>query len=102
MWWGRRSVQHAMADDCRCEGKGQGRASGVPVSEHALAKARFERIERATDLPMAALALLMVPALFLEERGATPVVRSIASGLNWIVWLAFCAEYVGKLRFAPS
>lgn len=66
------------------------------------AKARFEQIERATDLPMAALALLMVPALILEERGSSEAIREFAAGLNWIVWLAFCAEYLGKLTFAPS
>src|SRR5437867_10591076 len=72
------------------------------MSEHQAAKARFERIERATDMPMAVLALLIVPALILEERAQSAGVRQIASGLNWIVWLAFCVEFVGKLAFAPS
>jgi hypothetical protein len=61
------------------------------------AKERFERIERASDLPMAVLALLIVPALILEERAKSAVVRQLATGLNWIVWLAFCAEFLGKL-----
>jgi voltage-gated potassium channel len=26
----------------------------------------------------------------------------VANGINWIVWLAFCAEYVGKLMLAPD
>jgi hypothetical protein len=66
------------------------------------AKRRFDRIERATDLPMAVLALLIVPALILEETAQSPGVRTFATVLNWIVWLAFYAEYFGKLAFAPT
>ena len=28
--------------------------------------------------------------------------RQIAIDLNWIVWLAFCAEFVGKFTLAPK
>ena len=66
------------------------------------AKERFERLERGTDLPLALLALLIVPALILEERATSTILKEIATGINWIVWLAFCAEYVGKLLLAPS
>src|SRR5437016_3706958 len=72
------------------------------MPDRPTAQGRFDRIERATDLPMAVLALLIVPALILEESAQSPAVRSLAIGLNWIVWLAFCAEYLGKLTFAPS
>ncbi len=63
---------------------------------------RFERLERATDIPLALLALLIVPALILEDRASNPLIRDAAHAVNWIVWLAFCAEYVGKLVLAPS
>ena len=66
------------------------------------AKARFERLERATDIPLAILALLVVPALVLEERGTSENLRQAAHAINWIVWLAFCAEYLGKLALAPD
>jgi voltage-gated potassium channel len=66
------------------------------------ARERFERVERGTDLPLALLALLIVPALILEERADSATVRQVAHGLNWFVWLAFVAEYVGKLLIAPS
>src|SRR5438552_1678892 len=72
------------------------------MPDHAAAQARFERIERATDLPMAVLALLIVPALILEESATSTAVRDVAAALNWVVWLAFCAEYLGRLAFAPS
>src|SRR5262249_44241399 len=66
------------------------------------AKERFESLEKATDIPLALLALLIVPALVLEERGTSETIRTIAHAVNWIVWLAFCAEYVGKLWLAPN
>ena len=66
------------------------------------AKERFERLEKATDLPLALLALLIVPALILEERATSPLLRDVSFGINWIVWLAFCAEYVCKLALAPN
>jgi hypothetical protein len=66
------------------------------------AKERFERLEKTIDLPLALLALLIVPALILEERATSALLRLVAHGINWIVWLAFCAEYVGKLWLAPD
>ena len=66
------------------------------------AKERFERLEKATDLPLAALALIVVPALVLEDAGTTAAIRQAAHVANWIVWLAFCAEYIGKLLLAPD
>jgi hypothetical protein len=49
---------------------------------------------RALEWPMAVLALLIVPALVLEDRATDPWLREGAHILNWIVWLAFCAEFV--------
>ena len=51
---------------------------------------------------MAIIALLIVPALILEEYAKSVGVRNLAAALNWIVWLAFCAEYLGKLALAPA
>ena len=52
------------------------------------AKERFERLEKAVDLPLALLAFLIVPALILEERAICPVLGDVAIEMNWIVWLA--------------
>ena len=46
------------------------------------------------------LALLVVPALVIEEHATTPLVRHIAVTLNWIIWLAFCAEFA--IRWAAD
>lgn len=67
-----------------------------------IARTRFEAFEKRTDLPLAFLALLVVPALLLEERSTSGWLHQVASGVNWFVWLAFCAEYLGKLMLAPS
>jgi voltage-gated potassium channel len=63
---------------------------------------RFERFVRATELPLALLALLIVPALILEDRARTLQVREIAVAINWFVWVAFCAEYLGKLALTAN
>jgi hypothetical protein len=43
---------------------------------------RFERLERATDIPLALLALLIVPALILEDRASNPLIRDAAHVVN--------------------
>ena len=50
---------------------------------------------------MAILALAVVPALLLDD-GSSPTVHLAATVTNWIVWLAFCAEFVGLLILAPK
>lgn len=66
------------------------------------ARSRFERFEKATDLPLAFLALLIVPTLLVEERSSAGWIHTAAISINWVVWLAFCAEYIGKMILAPS
>src|SRR5262245_31066597 len=49
--------------------------STATVREQSRAATAFERLERATDIPLAFLALLIVPALILEERAQSPWLR---------------------------
>jgi voltage-gated potassium channel len=63
---------------------------------------RFQRFVGATDFPLALLALLIVPALVLEDHAQSLQLRELAIGINWFVWLAFCAEYGIKLALAPN
>jgi voltage-gated potassium channel len=51
---------------------------------------------RALEWPMAVLALLIVPALVLEDRATDPRLREAAHVLNWIVWVAFCVEFAAR------
>jgi voltage-gated potassium channel len=65
------------------------------------AAALFERTSRYLEWPMAILALAVVPALVLETRGSTAEIQEVAYVANWLIWLAFCAEFVIKLWLAP-
>lgn len=58
-----------------------------------MSQSRLQRIAKGLELPVALLALLVIPALVLEERAFRPGAHAIGVGLNWIVWLAFCAEF---------
>jgi voltage-gated potassium channel len=49
---------------------------------------------------MAILALSVIPALLLDD-GSSQAIHLVATATNWIVWLAFCAEFVGLLILAP-
>ena len=62
----------------------------------------FQRVETALEWPLMILALAVVPALILEDRATSDGVRAIALGLNWTVWLAFCAEFLTLLWLAPD
>jgi hypothetical protein len=64
--------------------------------------ARVHAVLRALEWPMAILALAVVPALILEDRGTTPLVRSTARAVNWAVWLAFAGEFAVKLAIASE
>ncbi len=51
---------------------------------------------------MALLALLVVPALVLEDRTTNPAIRGLCDGINWFVWLAFVTEFGVGLTIAAS
>lgn len=52
-----------------------------------------QRAVRRFEWPMALLALLVIPVLVMEDRATTPELRQIAIIVNWIIWLAFVAEF---------
>jgi voltage-gated potassium channel len=64
------------------------------------AVAQPERLVKALEWPMAIMALLVVPALVLENRATDPRLREIAHVINWIVWIAFCVEFA--VRWAAA
>jgi voltage-gated potassium channel len=63
---------------------------------------RFNRFSAVTELPIAALALLMAPVLVIEGHATTELVRAIARSGNWIIWFVFCGEYAVKVWLAPD
>src|SRR5262245_31410019 len=65
----------------------EGETADVPLT------AFFKRLE----WPLAILALLVVPALIVEDRTTNATVRALCNGVNWFVWLAFVAEFSAGL-----
>jgi voltage-gated potassium channel len=61
---------------------------------------RTERLLQALEWPIALLAFALVPALLLEDS-TDPVVQGVARLVNWIVWLAFVAEFVARVAVSP-
>jgi hypothetical protein len=55
---------------------------------------------RALEWPMVVLALLVVPALVLDDRATDLRLCEAAHIVNWIVWLGFCAQFA--IRFAAE
>jgi voltage-gated potassium channel len=63
---------------------------------------RFDRFARIVEWPMSILALAIVPALIVESRAESPAAVTAAVTVNWIIWIAFCAEYLVKLLLASN
>ena len=49
------------------------------------------------ELPMLAVAAIVIPVLILEQADAGATWDAIDSALNWGIWLAFLAELVAML-----
>ena len=63
---------------------------------------RAERVQRRFDPPMLVAALLVIPALAIEEGAPGEPWSTIALGLNWAIWLAFLAEALVMLALVPN
>jgi voltage-gated potassium channel len=59
---------------------------------------RAERLERRLERPLLVVAALVIPAIVLEESHAVGTFwHTVASVLNWAIWLAFAGELVAML-----
>jgi voltage-gated potassium channel len=63
---------------------------------------RFQRFAKATEWPLGVLALLIVPAILLDDHAHRLGFHEIALWLNWIVWLTFCGELAVKAWLSPD
>ena len=52
-------------------------------------QAVYAEFGRRLSVPMLAVALLVLPALVIEESSVGPAWHSVAVDLNWAVWVAF-------------
>jgi voltage-gated potassium channel len=77
----------------------EGATGEVNVS---LKQARLMCAANAMEWPVAGLALLVVPALLLEDRATSPGLLTVAYAINWTVWLAFVAEFLVRWRAEPQ
>src|SRR5688500_12803135 len=58
---------------------------------------RARRVERAFEVPMLMAALLVIPAMVIEQSDWSDAWRSLAGVLNWMIWIAFAVELVVML-----
>ena len=63
---------------------------------------RAERVERFFNVPVIVAALLVIPVIVLEEAADTDALKTLASVLNWAIWLIFLAELVAMLWVVPN
>jgi voltage-gated potassium channel len=57
---------------------------------------RLKRFVRASEWPLALLALAIIPSLLLDEYAPGAAFHRWSEALNWVVWLAFCGELAIK------
>lgn len=63
---------------------------------------RSRRIAERFELPLIVAALLVIPVIVIEESPVGEPWDSIASVLNWLIWIAFLAEAVTMLAVVPD
>ena len=72
-----------------------------PASPHSTRTPdRLERAAHLIEWPVVILALLVVPALLLESRAESPMLRTTAVVANWTIWTAFCVDFA--IRWAAA
>jgi voltage-gated potassium channel len=63
---------------------------------------RSERIARLFEIPVLIAALLVIPAIVIEQSNAGDPWKTLAAVLNWLIWLVFLAEFVTLLAVVPN
>jgi voltage-gated potassium channel len=63
---------------------------------------RAQRLEQRLQWPMLVAALLVVPAIAIEQSEATGSLNTIAVVINWATWLAFLTEAALMLRVVDN
>jgi voltage-gated potassium channel len=63
---------------------------------------RSRAIERRLEGPLLVFALLTIPAIAIEQSSVDQPWDTIATVLNWSIWLAFVGELVVMMRVVPD
>ncbi|HEX2273256.1 MAG TPA: hypothetical protein VHG90_05230, partial [Acidimicrobiales bacterium] len=66
-------------------------------------QAALERFERAVELPLLILALVMVPLLIIPLLVDLPLGLDVTfAAADWFIWAAFAFEYVVRLALSDQ
>lgn len=63
---------------------------------------RWKEVERRFEYPLLFAALLVIPAIAIEQSDVGEPFDTIAVVLNWTIWLAFLTELVVMLSIVPE
>jgi voltage-gated potassium channel len=63
---------------------------------------RSRRVEAHLEWPMLVAALLVIPAIMIEQSDVGEPLDTVAVVLNWVTWLAFLGELVIMLAVVPD
>lgn len=74
----------------------------MPVEPSFVTDARAAAMERRLERPLLLAALLVIPAIAIEQSDVGDPWDTIAAALNWSIWLAFVAEAVLVLHVVPD
>jgi voltage-gated potassium channel len=58
---------------------------------------RAQRLEQRFEIPMLIAAVLVIPAIVLDEAHVGAFLATLGKTLNWLIWCAFAAEVVTML-----
>lgn len=66
----------------------------VAISDNGrMPSSRLEAIVHRLEVPVALLALLVIPALVIEERATSPELQRVAVAVNWLICIVFVVEF---------
>jgi voltage-gated potassium channel len=54
---------------------------------------RVDRVAKRFEIPMLVAALLVIPAIVIEDSSNAGAWTDVAVALNWVIWTAFAAEF---------
>ena len=63
---------------------------------------RAERIKAVFEWPLIAAAILVIPTIALEQSDVEEPWDTVATVLNWTIWIAFAAELFTMLALVPE
>lgn len=62
---------------------------------------RSQQLTKAFEWPMLVASLLVIPTIAIENAGLGAGWTTVATILNWVIWIAFATEFVVLLAVAP-